>query len=164
MNRIHCAFVESPLGRVLVAASEAGLVRVSFGESSAARLGEDRWSHETATLGEAVRQLRAYFAGELRAFDLPLAPGGTPFQLQVWRLLGEVAYGTTTTYAALAARLGRASAARAVGAANGRNPLAVVVPCHRVVGGDGALRGYAGGLERKRALLDLEARAAARAA
>jgi methylated-DNA-[protein]-cysteine S-methyltransferase len=108
-------------------------------------------------LVEARDQLRAYFAGELRRFDLPLRPAGTPFQQRVWALLADVAWGTTTTYGALAAALGMpAGASRAVGAANGANPLPIVLPCHRVVGSDGTLTGYAGGLDRKAALLRLE--------
>jgi methylated-DNA-[protein]-cysteine S-methyltransferase len=107
---------------------------------------------------DAVReQLDAYFAGELTAFDLPFALHGTPFQRRVWAALLEVGHGETTTYGALAARLG--TSARAVGLANGRNPIAVVVPCHRVVGATGGLTGYAGGLDAKRALLALEAAA-----
>ncbi len=105
----------------------------------------------------ARAQLDAYFAGDLRAFDVPLAVAGTPFQRAVWAALCEVPYGTTTTYGALAARLGRPAAARAVGAANGRNPISILVPCHRVVGASGALTGYAGGVERKRWLLAHEA-------
>jgi methylated-DNA-[protein]-cysteine S-methyltransferase len=110
-------------------------------------------------LVEAATQLHAYFAGELRRFDLPLSPGGTGFQRRVWAAVAEVPYGSTTSYSALAAEIGNPRACRAVGAANGRNPLPVIVPCHRVLGAAGALTGYGGGLERKRALLDLEARA-----
>src|SRR5205085_9923425 len=109
---------------------------------------------------EPARQLREFFAGERTAFELPLRPAGTPFQRAVWDALLEVPYGETTGYGALAQRLGRPGAARAVGLANARNPLAIVVPCHRVVGASGALTGYAGGLERKRFLLELEARGA----
>lgn len=104
----------------------------------------------------ARRQLTEYFAGERRAFDLPVAARGDEFQRRVWRLLDDVPYGQTTTYGELAARLGEPTLAREVGAAVGRNPLCVVVPCHRVVGKDGALTGYAGGLKRKRHLLELE--------
>jgi len=108
---------------------------------------------------DAADQLRAYFAGKLREFDLPLAPRGTPFQLSVWDAVSAIPYGSTATYAEIAAAVGRPSACRAVGAANGRNPLPVIVPCHRVIGAAGALTGYGGGLERKRFLLDLEAAA-----
>lgn len=108
---------------------------------------------------DAADQLRAYFAGELREFDLPLAPRGTPFQLSVWDAVSAIPYGSTATYAEIAAAIGHPSACRAVGAANGRNPLPLIVPCHRVIGAAGALTGYGGGLERKRSLLDLEAAA-----
>jgi methylated-DNA-[protein]-cysteine S-methyltransferase len=123
--------------------------------------------HELAFVSQSVRvlpreleQVRAelaeYFAGERERFDFELAPRGTEFQRAVWSALTEIPYGTTTTYAALARHLGRPNAVRAVGAANGANPWAIVVPCHRVIGADGSLTGYAGGLERKRALLELE--------
>lgn len=107
-----------------------------------------------------TEQLAAYFAGERRAFDIAVAPVGTAFQRTVWRALAEIPYGETRSYGEIAARIGRPSAARAVGAANGRNPISILVPCHRVIGASGALTGYAGGLDRKRALLDLERRTA----
>jgi methylated-DNA-[protein]-cysteine S-methyltransferase len=110
----------------------------------------------TGLLAEAVRQLSAYFAGRLRVFDLPLDPRGTPFQLSVWAALRAIPYGETWSYADLARRIGRPSAVRAVGAANGQNPLPIVVPCHRVIGSNGRLVGFGGGLEMKRALLDIE--------
>ena len=105
----------------------------------------------------AAEQLEAYFAGDRHEFDLVLAPTGTPFQLSVWRGLLEIPYGETRSYGQLAARLGNPGGSRAVGLANGRNPVAIVVPCHRVIGADGTLTGYAGGMDRKRLLLDLEA-------
>jgi len=107
-------------------------------------------------LRTAAAQLSAYFAGDLTEFDLPLAPRGTDFQRQVWALLLTIPYGTTTSYGALAAWLSGPGASRAVGLANGRNPISIVVPCHRVVGADGALTGYGGGVERKQTLLALE--------
>jgi methylated-DNA-[protein]-cysteine S-methyltransferase len=116
-------------------------------------------SSDDPLLVEAADQLRAYFAGELREFDLPLAPSGTEFQRRVWDAVSAVPFGATASYAEIAAAIGTTSACRAVGAANGRNPLPVIVPCHRVVGSTGALTGYGGGLERKQALLDLEAHA-----
>ena len=112
---------------------------------------------DAAPFAEAEAQLHAYFAGELERFELPLAPRGTAFQRSVWDALREIPYGRTTTYSELAASIGRPSACRAVGAANGRNPLPVIVPCHRVLGAAGALTGYGGGLERKRDLLAFEA-------
>lgn len=105
---------------------------------------------------DATSQLAAYFAGELREFDVALAPRGTEFQREVWKGLSEMAYGSTTTYGELAARIGRPGASRAVGAATGRNPWSIVVPCHRLVGRSGVLTGYAGGLEAKQFLLSLE--------
>jgi methylated-DNA-[protein]-cysteine S-methyltransferase len=112
-------------------------------------------------LDRAARELDEYLAGTRRSFDLPLAPRGTPFQRAVWEALTAIPYGTTATYAQLATAVGRPAAVRAVGQANGRNPIAVVVPCHRVVGADGSLTGYAGGTDRKAALLDLERRVTA---
>jgi methylated-DNA-[protein]-cysteine S-methyltransferase len=114
-----------------------------------------------ALLAEAAAQLRAYFAGRMTAFDLPLALAGTAFRQQVWAALREIPYGETTSYGELAAHLGQPSAARAVGLANGRNPVSIVVPCHRVVGSAGGLTGYGGGLARKRYLLNLEQQVAA---
>jgi methylated-DNA-[protein]-cysteine S-methyltransferase len=109
---------------------------------------------------DAVKQLSEYFAGARTAFDLPLAPEGTPFQRDVWTVISAVPFGATISYGELARRCGRPSAVRAAGAATGRNPLTIVVPCHRIVGSGGALTGYAGGLDRKRALLEFEARQA----
>jgi methylated-DNA-[protein]-cysteine S-methyltransferase len=120
------------------------------------------WRPASEPFGDARTQLAEYFAGRRRRFELPLAMDGTPFQRRVWQALREIPYGRTTTYGELARRIGRSpSASRAVGTANGRNPIAVVVPCHRVVGADGSLTGFGGGLERKRLLLELEAAALA---
>jgi methylated-DNA-[protein]-cysteine S-methyltransferase len=142
--------VDTPIGPLLLSAEHGRLSGVAFADSAEARSSEP-------VLLEAEAQLRAYFAGELERFELPLAPRGTPFQLSVWEALLEIPYGSTTTYSQLAAAIRQPSACRAVGAANGRNPLAVIVPCHRVIGAAGALTGYGGGLERKRLLLALEA-------
>ncbi|MCY1435576.1 Methylated-DNA--protein-cysteine methyltransferase [compost metagenome] len=114
------------------------------------------WSEATEQLDEVVRQLDEYFAGKRQTFDLPLAPRGTQFQREVWQALLEIPFGRTTCYAELAERIGRPKAMRAVGAANGANPIAVIIPCHRVIGRDGSLTGYGGGLERKELLLRLE--------
>ncbi|USQ79592.1 methylated-DNA--[protein]-cysteine S-methyltransferase [Ornithinimicrobium faecis] len=111
-----------------------------------------------AVLVEAARQLSAYFAGELTGFDLPLAPRGTDFQRLVWAQLLQIDFGSTSSYGALATRLGNPGASRAVGLANGRNPISIIVPCHRVIGASGQLTGYGGGIERKRTLLALEER------
>jgi methylated-DNA-[protein]-cysteine S-methyltransferase len=141
--------VETPIGTLWLAADERGLRRVSFDEPAETPLA-------SPLLTEAAEQLAAYFAGELERFDLPLSMEGTDFQRRVWDEVARIPYGTTRSYSALAAAVGSPSACRAVGAANGRNPLPVVIPCHRVVGVAGSLTGYGGGLERKRALLDLE--------
>jgi methylated-DNA-[protein]-cysteine S-methyltransferase len=113
-----------------------------------------------APFGQTVAQLHAYFEGALTDFDLPLAPRGTPFQMTVWQELRNIGFGETISYAELARRIGRPKASRAVGHANARNPISIIVPCHRVIGADQSLTGYAGGLERKRTLLALEARVA----
>jgi methylated-DNA-[protein]-cysteine S-methyltransferase len=146
----------SPVGELRLVAAGDALVGVYMEEHARApRLAADD-GRKDPVLSRARDQLAAWFAGERTGFDLPLAPAGTPFQLAVWRLLAEIPYGETRTYGDLARQLGRPSAARAVGAANARNPLSIVVPCHRVVGGGGELTGYAGGLGRKRWLLEHE--------
>jgi methylated-DNA-[protein]-cysteine S-methyltransferase len=142
--------VESPIGPLLLSAERGRLTGVAFVEAAGP-------TSTDPLFREAEVQLHAYFAGQLERFKLPLAPSGTAFQRSVWEALGAIPYGSTTTYLRLAATLGRPSACRAVGAANGRNPLPVIVPCHRVIGTAGALTGYGGGLERKRLLLALEA-------
>jgi methylated-DNA-[protein]-cysteine S-methyltransferase len=143
--------MESPVGRLLLAADEAGLRKVLFDGEPASD-----WREDPASLAETVRQLRAYFAGELRDFDLPLAPEGTAFQLRVWRELRNIPYGQTISYGELARRVGSPRGSRAVGLANGANPISIVVPCHRVIGSNGRLTGYGGGLENKERLLALE--------
>jgi methylated-DNA-[protein]-cysteine S-methyltransferase len=146
----------TPIGRLLLVADATGLVRVAFaGTWSPAEIGAD-WSAGGAIVDAAARELDAYFAGSRRAFAVPRAARGTPFQRRVWDALVAIPYGTTTSYAALARAIGAPAAVRAVGAANGRNPLPIVVPCHRVVGADGSLTGFGGGLALKRRLLALE--------
>ena len=142
--------VETPIGRLWLATTDGGLGSIAFHGPAGA-------TSDDALLREAEEQLSAYFAGELTRFELPLAPRGTEFQRRVWDAVAAVPYGTTTTYSRLAASISRPRATRAVGAANGRNPLPIVVPCHRVIGASGALTGYGGGLDVKRALLALEA-------
>lgn len=122
------------------------------------------WARDPVALGEAAAQLRAYAAGELTRFDLPLEPCGTPFQRQVWEVLRRIPFGSTTSYGKLAAEIGRPGAGRAVGAAVGRNPIGVIIPCHRVVGADGSLGGFGGGLQAKVALLNHEGVTGLRAA
>jgi len=149
--------VPSPVGPLALTAEGDALVEVDLAVSPESSASVADPTSASPLLAEAARQLDAYFAGELREFDLPLRPNGTPFQLAVWDALREIPYGQTASYADVARRIGRPTAARAVGHANGRNPLAVVVPCHRVIGSDGSLTGYSGGLEMKRVLLTLEA-------
>ncbi|RMX07906.1 methylated-DNA--[protein]-cysteine S-methyltransferase [Corticibacter populi] len=156
MTIFHTA-IDSPVGPLLLAAGDAGLCLIQFAGTRQPRSLPADWqpgSH--AVLDAAAAQLRAYFEGRRQRFDLPLAPRGTEFQRQVWRQLATIPYGRTVSYAELAAQLGRPRAVRAVGAANGRNPLPIVLPCHRVIGSDGSLTGFAGGLETKRWLLALE--------
>jgi methylated-DNA-[protein]-cysteine S-methyltransferase len=142
--------IDSPIGPLTLVERDGALARLSFG---AYGQGEP----PTPLLARAAAQLGEYFAGERREFDLPLAPSGTEFQLACWRALTEIPYGETRSYGEQARHIGRPDRARAVGAANGANPIAIIQPCHRVIGADGSLVGFGGGLETKRRLLDLEA-------
>jgi methylated-DNA-[protein]-cysteine S-methyltransferase len=146
----------SVLGDIFLARTDAGITHIVFQEGTHPIRPEPDWIHDSAAFHDITAQLDAYFAGELQDFDLPLAPEGTPFQLTVWDALQSIPYGETLSYGELAQEIGRPSASRAVGAANGRNPLPIVVPCHRVIGQDGSLTGYGGGLRFKKALLSLE--------
>lgn len=149
--------IDSPVGPLLLAASDAGLHAIEFHDARhPVKRGDDWHEGNHRLLREAERQLREYFAGKRRSFDLPLAPKGTPFQREVWQALASIPYGRTSSYGELAARVGRPSASRAIGAANGRNPLPIVLPCHRVIGADGSLTGFGGGLPTKQFLLKLE--------
>ena len=148
--------IDSPVGRLLLAGDGDSLIEVCFQAGPRPRLPPDGWVADAAPFQRAMTQLAEYFAGARRTFDLPLAPRGTAFQRRVWRALGEIPYGKTIAYGELARRIGKPSASRAVGLANGANPLPIVVPCHRVIGADGSLTGYGGGLERKDLLLRLE--------
>ncbi|TAL72628.1 MAG: methylated-DNA--[protein]-cysteine S-methyltransferase [Burkholderiaceae bacterium] len=149
----------SPLGPVIVAATDRGVAGVWFeGQRHLPDRSAWRVDDRHPVLVRAVRQLGEYFAGRRTAFDLPLdLHGGTAFQQSVWQALLRIPRGTTTSYGALSSGIGKPAAVRAVGAAVGRNPIGVIVPCHRVIGSDGSLTGYAGGLDRKAALLELEA-------
>ena len=149
---------DAPIGQLLLARDESGLRHIAFEHGRHPTPVGARWRRDATRFDDVREQLRAYFAGALQAFDLPLAPRGTPFQQHVWRALRAIPYGATTSYGAIARELGDAAATRAVGAANGRNPLPIVVPCHRVIGVDGSLTGFGGGLPLKRFLLDLEQR------
>ncbi len=148
--------IPSPLGDILLAGNPNGLAQISFQEGSSALLPAPNWQEDESTFAEVRRQLNAYFTGELHHFDLPLAPKGTPFQQTVWQTLQTIPYGTTSTYGELASKIGNPKASRAVGAANGRNPIPIIIPCHRVIGANGKLTGFRGGLQFKEALLSLE--------
>jgi methylated-DNA-[protein]-cysteine S-methyltransferase len=153
---LYCT-TESPIGELLLAGDGETLQLLNMrGGRHRIRAASD-WKQSEEPFVRVRAQLAEYFDGRRRGFDLPLKPAGSPFELAVWRALEAIPYGETMSYGELAARIGRPDAARAVGTANGRNPIAVIVPCHRVIGADGSLTGYGGGLERKRLLLDLEA-------
>ncbi|MGE0785746.1 MAG: methylated-DNA--[protein]-cysteine S-methyltransferase [Sandaracinaceae bacterium] len=154
----HARELPSPVGPLLLTSAGGRVTGVFFGEAHAARHGVTVARFEPdAILDRTARALDGYFAGHVRTFDVPIASAsGTPFQNRVWSALLEIPHGETRSYAELAARLGSPDSARAVGAANGKNPLSILVPCHRVIGASGALTGYAGGTEAKRWLLDHE--------
>ena len=163
-QRTH-AVVDSPIGPLTLVATPEGLAGLYMDAQrhlpASDRFGDPDTGAAAAVLDACRAQLAEYFAGDRTAFDLPLAMEGTDFQRRVWAALLDIPYGETESYGQLAERIGRPGASRAVGLANGRNPVSIVVPCHRVVGAAGALTGYGGGIERKRHLLDLERRSAA---
>ena len=150
--------IESPLGPLLLAADETGLHSIGFVNGRHSAHPDPAWHEDPKPLRETIRQLRAYFAGDLETFDLPLEPKGTTFQLAVWRKLCDIPFGETISYGELARRLGNPNASRAVGLANGANPIPIIIPCHRVIGSNGKLTGYGGGLPIKEKLLALERR------
>jgi methylated-DNA-[protein]-cysteine S-methyltransferase len=154
---MRCCEISTPVGRLRLAGDEKGLRSISFQNRFPPAAPAESSLRTEEPFREAIAQLEAYFAGALRRFDLPLAPEGTPFQREVWSELTAIPYGETVSYGGLARRLGRPAASRAVGAANGQNPIPIVIPCHRVIGADGSLTGFGGGLAIKRRLLDLEA-------
>ena len=145
-------FIDTPLGQMALAEEDGALIRLYLPGEGTPRL----MPHETPLLREGREQILAYLRAERKTFELPLAPRGTPFHCAEWEELRRIHYGTTCTYGELAARIGNPRAVRAVGQANHRNPLPIFIPCHRVIGANGALTGYAGGLELKRSLLELE--------
>ncbi|WP_017580533.1 methylated-DNA--[protein]-cysteine S-methyltransferase [Nocardiopsis valliformis] len=149
--------ISSPLGELTLHGDGEALGGVlTPPKEGVSRTVPENWVTDAKPFTEVEQQLTAYFAGELKEFDLPLAPAGTAWQLRVWRALTTIPYGETAGYGQLAEELGRPTASRAVGMANGRNPISIIVPCHRVIGANGSLTGYAGGLERKQYLLGLE--------
>ncbi|MEM7432927.1 MAG: methylated-DNA--[protein]-cysteine S-methyltransferase [Pseudomonadota bacterium] len=149
--------LDTPIGELLLAGDDDGLTMIGFPEGAMRRDPEADWIYNEKPFEEAAKQLTEYFAGERKQFDLPLQLTGTEFQMQVLDELQRIPYGETTSYGDIANRIGRPKAVRAVGAANGRNPIPIIVPCHRVIGSSGDLTGFGGGLDTKSALLRLEA-------
>ncbi|MEH3045619.1 methylated-DNA--[protein]-cysteine S-methyltransferase [Sphingomonas adhaesiva] len=159
-HMLYRTIIPSPVGTLTLVASDAGLVAILWPDDAPwrVRLAAAQEAPDHPVLTAAATQLAEYFAGTRTAFDLPLAPVGTDFQRAVWRALDAIPYGETRSYADIARTIGRPTATRAVGAANGRNPISIVTPCHRVIGASGALTGFAGGLAAKQLLLTLERR------
>ena len=156
---MNFSYLDSPIGTLLIAGDDVAIHFISFPRNGKAEKPRAEWRESArGPVGEAIRQLREYFAGARTDFDLPLAPEGTEFQRNVWRRLQEIPYGETISYGELARRIGNPQASRAVGSANGSNPIPIVIPCHRVIGSNGKLTGFGGGLPVKEALLGLEAR------
>lgn len=145
---------QTPLGKMVITENGQAITGVMFGES----LPEEVNARETPLLKQAYDQLQEYLAGQRKSFDLPLAPQGTAFQQKVWKALQDIPYGTVVSYQDVARAIGQAKACRAVGGANNKNPIVIIIPCHRVIGANGSLVGYGGGLEIKRQLLELEQR------
>ncbi|GLQ88975.1 methylated-DNA--[protein]-cysteine S-methyltransferase [Dyella flagellata] len=155
-NAIWYDHLPTPIGKLLLVADAKGLREVWFETGKHRKAPDAAWEHDPAKLAFARKQLEEYFAGERTSFDLPLHPIGTAFQVAVWQALAKIPYGATISYGELAQRIGQPQAMRAVGAANGRNPLPIVLPCHRVIGANGSLTGFGGGLPTKRFLLAME--------
>jgi methylated-DNA-[protein]-cysteine S-methyltransferase len=154
---MYYCYLQSPIGPLLIAGDESAIHSILFPKNGKTQPPERGWTElQRGPVAETVRQLREYFEGYRKEFDLPLAPEGTEFQRAVWQRLREIPYGQTISYGELARRVGNPKASRAVGAANGANPIPIVIPCHRVIGANGTLTGFGGGLPVKQALLALE--------
>ena len=156
MSQIYFDQMPSPIGPLFLVADDEGLREVRFELEKRPHEPLHDWVHSAQKLAQVRHQLEAYFSGERQVFDLPLKPQGTEFQQSVWRALTTIAYAATTSYGQLAQQLDRPTASRAVGAANGRNPIPIIIPCHRVIGSNGTLTGFAGGLAAKQWLLEHE--------
>jgi methylated-DNA-[protein]-cysteine S-methyltransferase len=154
---MYYCYLDTPIGELLLAGEAGALAMIGFPKGSMRREPEPEWIFNEKPLANVRAQLREYFAGDRKEFDLPLKLSGTEFQVSVLEALQHIPYGETTSYGEIARRIGRPKAVRAVGAANGRNPIPIVVPCHRVIGATGDLTGFGGGLDTKEALLRLEA-------
>lgn len=156
MSTMFHTTMKSPVGPLLLAGEESGLRLVRFVSGRRSQSPERDWIENKAPFKEVIRQLQAYFEGKLKEFDAPLVLEGTDFQLLVWRNLQKIPYGETISYGQLAKRIGKPEASRAVGLANGSNPIPIIIPCHRVIGSNGSLTGFGGGLPVKKKLLALE--------
>jgi methylated-DNA-[protein]-cysteine S-methyltransferase len=155
---IYYSYLASPIGDLLLAGDGDNLHLLGFSEGKMRTRHEDLWRPDDSVFTAVKSQLNAYFAGALQEFDLPLSPQGTEFQISVWKALTTIPYGSTCSYGQIAEQVGKPKASRAVGAANGRNPIPIIIPCHRVIGSTGKLTGFGGGLPTKVALLNLEQR------
>ncbi len=154
---MNYSYFDSPIGPLLIAGDARAVTHISFPRNGRPVKPQPEWTESAkGPVGEAIRQLREYFSGKRRDFDLPLSPEGTAFQKSVWRQLGQIPYAATISYGELAKRVGNPKASRAVGSANGKNPIPIVIPCHRVIAAGGKLGGFGGGLPTKIALLELE--------
>ncbi len=153
---MYYTYLDTPIGELLLAGDRHALQELGFPDGPKRRRAQPGWELRDAIFGEAKTQLCEYFSGSIRSFSLAIKPNGTPFQLGVLDELQKIPYGATVSYGEIAARLGRPKAMRAVGAANGRNPIPVIIPCHRVIGSNGQLTGFGGGIPTKKALLKLE--------
>ena len=158
MSGVFYTQMESPVGPLLLGGDRDSLRFVSFGSSQRCVKPQPDWTEDKASFAEVMRQLRAYFDGRLKEFDVPLTLEGTDFQRRVWTRLLAIPYGETISYAELAQRIGNPKAMRAVGLANGSNPIPIIIPCHRVIGSNGSLTGFGGGLDTKKRLLALESK------
>jgi methylated-DNA-[protein]-cysteine S-methyltransferase len=156
-SRIFYTTLDSPVGALFITSNGEAITELFMEKHKGGPKPIGDWRRDGSLFREAADQLRAYFAGELTEFDLPLATAGAPFQQLVWAELRKIPYGSTVSYGELARRIGAPKAPRAVGAANGSNPISIIIPCHRVIGSNGKLTGYGGGIERKKFLLEFEA-------
>jgi methylated-DNA-[protein]-cysteine S-methyltransferase len=161
-SRIFYTSLDSLVGALVLTSNGDAITGLFMDKYQGKPFSIGNWMRDDGLFREAADQLRAYFAGELTEFDLPIATGGAPFQQRVWAELRKIPYGSTISYGELARRIGNPKAARAVGSANGDNPISIIIPCHRVIGSNGKLTGYGGGIERKKFLLEFEAETLAR--
>jgi methylated-DNA-[protein]-cysteine S-methyltransferase len=152
----YCLEIDSLIGKLLLVSRESQLTHIGFQNGTHPMVRDPKWVEDTNPFTKVREQLDAYFAGDLREFSVPLAPEGTAFQSDVWRALRDIPYGETTSYGEIAERIGNPKASRAVGAANGKNPIPIIVPCHRVIGSTGSMTGFGGGIPIKKKLLALE--------